>query len=387
MNFGGYTVTLAILTAITALVIGLLFVRESLRTQEALRFWTIGLGMVGIGSAMAMLHFPKPSPLLIALINFLIAGGLTTQLAALLALGRRRTPIALMLLPIAALVFAQTMQPDDLASRQILGAIFGAGVYVAAVFAALQPVPGISGRTRAVLAGSMALGALAFCLRAYTVLEPDISGTATTELAPTLGLLLIASLLASSFTMILIHHERDGALIHRLATLDPQTGIYNRRTLLELGQRELARAQRRERPLCALLIRIDPASSRRVPQEEDRAVTHLAELVASTLQRQDLFGRLGQHEFCAVLPDTVLDGGAQVAERLRIRAETVSSTECGVAYTLTLQVSARAPNEYSFAQLTDRANHALRISDARNCVLTDADEASLTRADVRQTAD
>lgn len=386
MNFDGTTILLAVLTTMGTLALGLALMRESLQKLEPLQLWLVGMIMLGLGATGSVFQGASPSLIFIAATNLLVASGLMAHLSALLSLGGRRAPLVLLTLPVAALVVAQTMQPGDLESRLILGAVFGTGLYIACVFAALQPVPGISARTRIVLASGMALGVVTFSLRAYAAVEPSLRGSSA-EIDLTHGLLLIASLLVSTFAIVLAHQEREGELTHRLATLDAQTGVYNRRTLLELGQRELARAQRRERPICALLIRVDLATApgQSAAGGDERAVKHLAELAAATLQRQDLFGRIGQREFCAVLPDTALDGGVQVAERLRIRAETASGTECGLAYTLCVQVATRARNELSFAQLADRAHHALRRCDASNCVISDADEGPLSRAHITQT--
>jgi len=385
MKLHALTLLIANIATVAGVVIALLFLRESLRRDAALRQWLFGCVAIGLGLTAFAMQQVLPLLLGIALSNLLIYGGLATLLAALLSLSGRRAPVVLLGLPIVALAAAQVLQPSDADSRRLLSAIVGVALFLAAAVVALQPVAGTSRRTRSVLAVSLLLGSIAFAMRIVAVLRPMLAGDPSITLDVSHGLFLIASLLASSFAMVLIHLEREGEQSHRLATLDPQTSSYNRHTLLQLGQRELARAQRRERPLSVLMMKVDEplrGSPARSPQDDERAVLHLAELVAATLQRQDLFGRFGSAEFCAVLPDTALDGGHQVAERLRIRAETVSGTECGVPYTLTVSVAERMPNELSFLQLSSRADAALHGASAANQIVDANDGGPMTRANV-----
>ncbi|GAA5177355.1 hypothetical protein GCM10025771_14260 [Niveibacterium umoris] len=387
MMLDAFTMQFATVLTALALVTGLLVANENLRRHEALRLWLAGLALFGIGVTAFMLQKQLPLRLSIALTALCTYGGVMLLLTAVLALSGRRAPAWLLVLPIAALTVAQMFQTEDADSRRLLNAIVGVALYVAAAFAALHPVQGVSRRARLVLASSLLLGAAAYAFRIHAVMQPILAGTQRSGIDTSHVLLLIASLLASTIAMVLIHYEREGEHSHRLATLDPQTGAYNRRTLFDLGQRELARAQRRERPLCAVVLRIDerPAGQEpRLPHEDERALLHLAELATSTLQRQDLFGRLGSAEFCIVLPDTALDGAMQVAERLRLRAETVSQTECGVAYTVSLSAAERAPSELSFMHLSTRAQTALLAAEAPNQVVQDIDGQNGSRARVTQ---
>lgn len=387
MRLHGLSLLVANITTLAGIVVALLFLRDSLRRDEALRHWLVGCIAIGFGLSAYTAQALLPAILGIALSNLLIYGGIATLLAALLSLSGRRAPLVLLGLPIVALAAAQVLQPEDADSRRLLSAIVGVALFLAAAVVALQPIPGASRRTRSVLAVSLLLGAVAFSMRIIAVLRPMLVGDPSIALDVSHGLFLIASLLASSFAMVLVHLERESEQSHRLATLDPQTGSYNRHTLLQLGQRELARAQRRERPLCVLMMKVDEpvdGQAARSPQDDERSVLHLAELVAATLQRQDLFGRFGSAEFCAVLPDTALDGGHQVAERLRIRAETVSGTECGVPYTLTLSVAERMPNELSFLQLSARADASLHGASGPNQIVEARDGGPITRAHVSQ---
>jgi len=116
--------------------------------------------------------------------------------------------------------------------------------------------------------------------------------------------------------------ERLNADLTRLATLDPLTGVYNRRTMTELATRAIADATRRARPLSLLALDID--HFKRINDEfgheaGDAALCTFVELVRSSLRREDLISRLGGEEFVVVLPDTDENTAGLLAERVRER--------------------------------------------------------------------
>ncbi|MBL8102625.1 MAG: diguanylate cyclase [Anaerolineales bacterium] len=104
------------------------------------------------------------------------------------------------------------------------------------------------------------------------------------------------------------------------AITDALTGIYNRRGLLQLGEFELLRARRIERPFCAMIFDID--HFKRVNDHYghkigDQVLHSLAERCKKTLRSIDLIGRYGGEEFVILLPETNLESARRVAERLR----------------------------------------------------------------------
>jgi len=122
------------------------------------------------------------------------------------------------------------------------------------------------------------------------------------------------------------HVERHVLLAyedHALATLthqalsDPLTGLANRRYFDERFQDELARAQRRERPLAVILLDVDDLKVVNDSQGHaagDTVLRAVATLLRDQARGIDLAARLGGDEFALLLPETD-DAGANILLR------------------------------------------------------------------------
>lgn len=106
------------------------------------------------------------------------------------------------------------------------------------------------------------------------------------------------------------------------ATYDALTGLYNRQAVMNYAQQELNRTQRNGGSLCLCLLDID--HFKQVNDEHghlvgDQALRWVASLLSDSLRSYDRVGRWGGEEFLVVLPDTSLESGKIVAERIRQR--------------------------------------------------------------------
>jgi diguanylate cyclase (GGDEF)-like protein len=114
------------------------------------------------------------------------------------------------------------------------------------------------------------------------------------------------------------YHEE----IYQLATIDPLTGLYNRRQFLELLEREMARAASRRRPLALLIIDLDhfkAINDRHGHLAGDAVLKQVAAILGADARTEFIVARIGGEEFAAVLPEQELAGAAAFAERLRAR--------------------------------------------------------------------
>lgn len=104
------------------------------------------------------------------------------------------------------------------------------------------------------------------------------------------------------------------------AMVDPLTGIYNRRGLFLLGEGKFEDMLIRKRDLSCIMIDIDHFKEINDSQGHDAGDKVLVELAAyckKCVREIDIVGRYGGEEIVILLPDTSLDAGLIVAERVR----------------------------------------------------------------------
>lgn len=112
------------------------------------------------------------------------------------------------------------------------------------------------------------------------------------------------------------YHEE----IYRLTILDGLTQIHNQRYLSEFLEREVIRSQRHTRPLSVAMIDIDRFKAINDSFGHlcgDFVLRELADIVKSSVRKEDLFARYGGEEFVVVLVETNCEEAIGVAERIR----------------------------------------------------------------------
>lgn len=101
---------------------------------------------------------------------------------------------------------------------------------------------------------------------------------------------------------------------------DQLTGALNRKGLEETLDRELARARRRQAPICLALLDVDNFKSLNDTyghQTGDDALVHLARVIRETMRPHDTLARFGGEEFLIILPDTSLADAVAAVTRLQ----------------------------------------------------------------------
>jgi diguanylate cyclase (GGDEF)-like protein len=121
------------------------------------------------------------------------------------------------------------------------------------------------------------------------------------------------------FLIFMLVSERTVTAHKTAASMDPLTGMFNRRGFAEASARVIEREANAGRPVTALIFDIDHFKSindRFGHPAGDEILKLFAAVVVNSLRISDLSGRVGGEEFAALLPCS-LEEGVIAAERVR----------------------------------------------------------------------
>lgn len=152
---------------------------------------------------------------------------------------------------------------------------------------------------------------------------------------------------------LLSHHVATAfeyAQLFESATRDGLTGLLRRGPTLDHLHRELLRSWRFGRPLAIAMADIDrfkEVNDRYGHLQGDLMLKRVSEALAEGVRGTDLIGRYGGEEFLIVLPETDLEGGDFVAEKLRRLVEEVRApTDGGEEIRVTISIGVAAVEQF-----------------------------------------
>jgi diguanylate cyclase len=154
-----------------------------------------------------------------------------------------------------------------------------------------------------------------------------------------------------------------------LATVDPLTGLHNRRSFFELAEREWSRAARNGAPLTALMLDVDHfkhINDRCGHAAGDEVLIAVARRCQQELRSVDVLGRYGGDELVALLPESAMVDAVNVAERVRIAvADEPVPTDLGpIEVHVSVGVATAASGATSLRALLSQADAALYAAKA-----------------------
>jgi diguanylate cyclase (GGDEF)-like protein len=110
------------------------------------------------------------------------------------------------------------------------------------------------------------------------------------------------------------------------AFTDHLTGLANRRRFERQLEREVARTLRYGHPFCLLMLDVDQfkqVNDTHGHEAGDEALNRVARTLQEGTRGIDVAARVGGEEFGIILTETTLEGGIEVAERLRLAIKSV----------------------------------------------------------------
>ncbi len=163
--------------------------------------------------------------------------------------------------------------------------------------------------------------------------------------------------------------------LENLALTDFLTNLPNRRYFMQRGTDEINRVRRNSQPITLLMMDIDwfkLVNDTYGHEAGDLALQQVAAILKSGLREIDIFGRLGGDEFVVLLPDTSLEDGILMAERLRKSIADTPLEISGQVLRITVSIGAAAFTDEmtTIDSLIGNADEAMyhAKNSGRNCV-------------------
>jgi diguanylate cyclase (GGDEF)-like protein len=278
--------------------------------------WTVGGSKLG-----------QPLSLALNAVGFVACGMVWN--ASRVFHGRKPNLPGLVLGAIAWVAAVLTLPPDDAALRLTIGAA------IVAIYAALTAGQLWNERRRSmqkrwptiivpVLHGAV----LMLPILLGDLLRPHDATFYSSVWVTAFSIELVLYAIGTVFVIFMLVSERAVTVHKTAASVDPLTGMFNRRGFAEACSRVIEREAKAGRPVTVMICDIDHFKSindRFGHPAGDEVLKLFATVVINNVRISDLSGRVGGEEFAALLPCS-LEEGVIAAERVREAFETSGIT-------------------------------------------------------------
>lgn len=170
-----------------------------------------------------------------------------------------------------------------------------------------------------------------------------------------------------AFVTLAMVKERAELQYKSAAFSDPLTGIGNRRALIASGEQLLYRCRALEQPVSLLVCDLD--FFKRLNDSfghatGDEVLVDFSRIIAASMRKQDVFGRLGGEEFACVLENADATTAVRVAERIR-QAFAELPFQQPDSLSVSIGVATIRPEDADLLGLMSRADKALYVAKAK----------------------
>ena len=175
-----------------------------------------------------------------------------------------------------------------------------------------------------------------------------------------------SSLLALLSFIVAYRYDQQRRQLEVLATIDPLTGVQNRRMMVQELQRAVQQQQRSGQGATVILLDLD--HFKRVNDQfghetGDAVLHHFAQLVQRLTRQGDRFFRYGGEEFVLLVPESEVADGQAIAEKVRQQLLQEQAGSSLPVVTLSAGVASLRANE-SWQSWLARADDALYAAKA-----------------------
>lgn len=308
-------------TMVAALLGAMLLFFGSQEKNSALKWWgtayLLGASSVALWT-MASNTLGEMLSLALNAVGFIACGMVWN--ASRVFHGRKPNLPGLMLGAIAWIATVMTLGPQSSALRMTIGA------GIVASYAALTATELWSERRKSLQRRWPAFAVpvlhgfvLMLPIVLGDVLRPHDAAFASSIWVTAFSVELVLYAVGTVFVIFMLVSERTVSAHRTAASMDPLTGMFNRRGFAEACARVIEREANSGRPVTALIFDIDHfkgINDRFGHPAGDEILKLFATIVINNLRISDLSGRIGGEEFAALLP-CPLDEGVLAAERVR----------------------------------------------------------------------
>jgi diguanylate cyclase (GGDEF)-like protein len=339
------TPTLCMIATLVAALLGamlLYFARQE--HIPALNWWGAGYILGSVSVAVWTLASPILGETLSLAFNAVgfVACGMVWN-AARVFHGRKTNWVGLFLGAIAWAAALATVAPDAGALRMTLGAA------IVAIYAGLTAAELWSERRKSLQRRWPAV--IVPLLHGFVLMLPILlgdllrgeSGALANIWVTAFAINLVLYAVGTVFIIFMLVSDRAVRAHKTAASVDPLTGMFNRRGFAEATARMIAREAAAGRPVTVMIFDIDHFKSindRFGHPAGDEVLKVFASIVTSTLRISDLCGRIGGEEFAALVPCSI-EEAVHAAERVREAFETcgIVVDDAAVATTVSIGVA------------------------------------------------
>ena len=388
--------TLAMVAVFVTAILGglLLLAWRRDRSTDALAWWGAGYLLAGASFALLSARGVIPDVLSIEIANALLLVGYGLLFAGTRAFSGRETPVSMFL--IAPLIWLTAMQLPAIANDISLRVVIVSAMQC--ILVALMAHELWRERAEALLSRWPAIILLITHVvmlnaRMATVMLTPIVTHHDFFRSPVFALMAFGTVLYTiTFAFLLLSMTKERSeMRHKIAaTIDPLTGLFNRRAFVNDAEAAIARRASRSKPFSVLLADLD--HFKKINDVYGHPIgDRVLKIFAATLHRcigvDGLSGRLGGEEFAILLPGADEDAALALGERIRATFAEAAIELDGRTIAATVSIGVAASRVGDLSGLLGRADSALYRAkqDGRNRVAVfapdrAADEAPLVPA-------